>query len=141
MPYLFKRRQTQNVARTIARLARNRKAEWQDAGQRWSGVETALQLQGWTRQRRMQAAGDPVAEEAGGAAGAGHGQREESGAGLFARCGVEQVDRDWYEYAVLATSWEPREVRVLAQAYRDRADAENMFDELSGRCRPSGFGI
>jgi hypothetical protein len=54
---------------------------------------------------------------------------------------VEQVDGDWYEYAVLVTSWEQSEVRVLAQAYRDRADAENMFDELSGRCRPSGFGI
>jgi hypothetical protein len=54
---------------------------------------------------------------------------------------VAQVDGDWYEYAVLVTSWEQSEVRVLAQAYRDRADAENMFDELSGRCRPSGFGI
>jgi hypothetical protein len=28
------------------------------------------------------------------------------------------------------TSWEQSDGHVLAQAYRDRADAENMFDEL-----------
>ena len=44
LPYPFKLRQTQNVARTIARLAKNKKAEWQNAGQGWEGVETELQL-------------------------------------------------------------------------------------------------
>lgn len=53
LPYRFKLRQTQNVARTIARLAKNKKAEWQDAGQGGQGVETELQLQGWTRERSL----------------------------------------------------------------------------------------
>ena len=34
-----------------------------------------------------------------------------------------------YEYAVLVTSTE-HEILTLAQLYRDRADAENDFDEL-----------
>jgi hypothetical protein len=45
--------------------------------------------------------------------------RDEARAGLFAGCGGG--DGDWYEYAVLVTSWEQSEVRVLAQAYWDRA--------------------
>ncbi|MFO0365026.1 MAG: transposase, partial [Acidobacteriota bacterium] len=132
-----KLRQTENVARTIARLARNRKAEWQDAGQGWSGVETELQLRGWTRQRRVIVLRKKLAEQPARATGRGRKQGQACLPGAV----VEQVDGDWYEYAVLVTSWEQSEVRVLAQAYRDRADAENMFDELSGRCRPSGFGI
>ena len=30
---------------------------------------------------------------------------------------------------MVVTSWEPNDVRVLAQGYRDRAEAQNMFDE------------
>ena len=135
LPYLFKLRQTHNVARTIARLARNKKAEWQDAGQGWSGVETELQLQGWTRQRRVIVLRKKLAEQPVRAAGKGNKQGQACLPGAV----VEQVDGDWYEYAVLVTSWEQSEVRVLAQAYRDRADAENMFDELKNQWGWTGY--
>ncbi len=52
---------------------------------------------------------------------------------------VEQVDGDWYAHAVLVTSWKQSEVRVLAQAYRDRADAGNMFDELNNQWGWTGY--
>jgi hypothetical protein len=133
LPYLFKLRQTQNVARTIARLARNKKAEWQDAGQGWFGVETELQLQGWTRQRRVIVLRKKLAEQPVRATGRGKGQA------CLPGTVVEQVDGDWYQYAVLVTSWEQSEVRVLAQAYRDRADAENMFDELKNQWGWTGY--
>jgi hypothetical protein len=37
-----------------------------------------------------------------------------------------------YEYAVLVTST-PYKILALAQLYRDRADAENNFDELKNQ--------
>ena len=43
-----------------------------------------------------------------------------------------------YEYAVLVTSV-PEEITALAQHYRDRADAENGFDELKNQWGWGGF--
>lgn len=43
-----------------------------------------------------------------------------------------------YEYAVLVTS-RPHEVLTIAQLYRDRADAENSFDELKNQWGWGGF--
>jgi hypothetical protein len=43
-----------------------------------------------------------------------------------------------YEYAVLVTSTS-YEILALAQPYRDRADAENTFDELKNQCGWGGF--
>ncbi|HSL02087.1 MAG TPA: transposase [Nitrospiraceae bacterium] len=43
-----------------------------------------------------------------------------------------------YEYAVLVTSTE-HEILTLAQLYRDRADAENNFDELKNQWGWGGF--
>jgi hypothetical protein len=43
-----------------------------------------------------------------------------------------------YEYAVLVTSL-PDEILTIAQHYRDRADAENNFDELKNQWGWSGF--
>ena len=43
-----------------------------------------------------------------------------------------------YEYAVLVTSTD-YEMRALAQLYRDRADAENNFDEWENQWGLSGF--
>jgi hypothetical protein len=49
--------------------------------------------------------------------------------------GLEWQDRqgERYEHAVLVTSWAERDVLAVAQMYRDRADAENMFDELKNQ--------
>ena len=43
-----------------------------------------------------------------------------------------------YEYAVLVTSL-PDEVVSIAQHYRDRADSENVFDELKNQWGWGGF--
>ena len=52
---------------------------------------------------------------------------------------VEMVkDGPLYEYAVLVTSL-PDEILALGQHYRDRADAENDFDELKNQWGWSGF--
>ena len=43
-----------------------------------------------------------------------------------------------YEYAVLVTSL-PDEILTIAQHYRDRADSENVFDELKNQWSWGGF--
>ena len=132
LPYLFQPRQTQNVARTIARLAKNKKAEWQAAGQGWEGSETELPLRGWRRQRRVVVLLRKLAETPVKAAGRGGAQA------CLPGTVVEQANGVCHEYAVLVTSWEQSDSRVLAQAYRDRADAENMFDALNNQWGRTG---
>ena len=44
-----------------------------------------------------------------------------------------------YEYAVLVTTAAVEEVLSVAQLYRDRADAENIFDEMKNQWGWSGF--
>ena len=51
VPYLFKLKQTAHVRKLIARLFG--KDEWVEAGQGWQGLDTALQLSGWNRKRRV----------------------------------------------------------------------------------------
>jgi hypothetical protein len=54
-------------------------------------------------------------------------------------CALQHKGGDWYEHAVLVTSWEEKELLAVAQAYRDRADTENMFDELKNQWGWAGF--
>ena len=51
-----------------------------------------------------------------------------------------EIDADvaMFEYAVIATSLEG-EVLTIAQLYRDRADCENLFDELKNQWGWGGF--
>lgn len=132
-PYLFKLRQTKGVGQLIARLAaRGDKAGWREAGQGWEGVESELQLQGWSRARRVIVLRRKVRERV--------EQPETSGEqprlpGLE----VEHKGGVWYEHAVLVTTWKEKELMAVAQAYRDRADSENMFDELKNQWGWTGF--
>jgi hypothetical protein len=133
VPYLFKLRQTKGVAQLIARLAaRGDKAGWRTAGQGWEGVESHLQLQGWSRSRRVivlrrRLRQRPVPPE------------PDSGQLRLAGWALEHKGGDWYEHAVLVTSWEEKELLAVARAYRDRADTENMFDELKNQWGWTGF--
>ena len=133
LPYLFKLRQTQRVEQLIARLAaRGDKAGWRPAGQGWEGVESRLQLQGWSRARRVIVLRRRLRERP-------QAPAPESGQ-LQLPGGVwEHKGGDWYEHAVLVTSWEEKELLAVAQAYRDRADTENLFDELKNQWGWTGF--
>jgi hypothetical protein len=121
LPYLFKLRMTARVKKSVERLMRE--APWCDAGQGWEGAETTLRLVGWSRSRRAivlrrRVKNDLVVVD--------QGDPHQLRLG-FAEPNAEVIV---YEYAVLITSL-PQEILTLAQWYRDRADAENPFDELS----------
>ena len=129
LPYLFKLRQSKNVKRLIEEAFQ--RDDWVPAGQDWEGVEDELRLSGWTKKRRVIVLRRELRGELALSAEAATGQLQFA----FVET-LEQVRK--YEYAVLVTDL-PDEILTLAQHYRDRADAENPFDELKNQWSWGGF--
>ena len=132
IPYLFKLKQSTNVKRLIAKLFGN--DQWVDAGQGWQGLDTELQLSGWSKRRRVVVLRRPLRE----------GVAEEK---KYKKKAAKQLTLDLpeatyrgglYEYAVLVTTLKD-EVLTIAQHYRDRGDSENNFDELKNQWGWAGF--
>jgi hypothetical protein len=131
-PYLFKLKCSKNVKRHIVRVFRE--SGWTDAGQGWEGKDGALALNGWHRSRRVVVLRRPLNGEV-------VITQENEGQQLL---GFIEADRNagkqitGYEYAVLVTNTD-YEILALGQLYRDRADAENAFDELKNQWGWGGF--
>ena len=125
--YLFKLRQTKNVKGLIKRVFHG--AGWVEAGHGWEGIESRLQLTGWSKSRRVillrrQLKGDLALQKS--------AEQQMS-------LGVEFApDLRRYEYAALVTSLGDG-VSTIAQHYRDRADVENNFDELKNQWSWGGY--
>lgn len=125
-PYLFKLRQTTKVQQQILDLK-----GWADAGDGWQGAECMLKLMGWTRERRC------VFLRRSAKKGSALKTLPASAQGQFIF--IEGVDSDpIYEYVVLVTN-ESLPIVSLAQLYRDRADCENVFDEIKNQWGWAGF--
>jgi hypothetical protein len=127
--YLFRLRMTLNVKRSLARAMHQ--ADWADAGQGWQGKETMLRLQGWSRHRRIILLRRKLARDVAMTDRANPAQLLLG----FAEVGP---DKELWEYAALVTSLD-NEILTLGQLYRDRADAENVFDELKNQWGWGGF--
>jgi hypothetical protein len=131
-PYLFKLRLSKNVKRHIERIFWH--AGWTDAGQGWEGKDGSLRLSGWDVARRVVVLRRPLQGEMLIA-------QQDNGQGLL---GFIEADRKTgkrttgYEYAVLVSNLD-HEILSLGQLYRDRADAENAFDELKNQWAWGGF--
>jgi DDE family transposase len=129
LAYLFRLRMTKNVRRSMERAMRQ--SDWADAGQGWQGKETSLRLVGWSRQRRIillrRKLGRDLAIT----------DRSPSAQPLL---GFTEIgpDLDVWEYAALVTSLDSK-ILTLGQLYRDRADCENVFDELKNQWGWGGF--
>lgn len=130
LAYVFKLKQTPGIKKTMEKLSRATTAQWKSTGQGWEGIEESLQLQGWTRkrrviiQRRRQQENKPN-EEAG---------EQRSLPGL-----VIERDGPLWEYTALVTNWSEKDMLAIAQIYRDRGDCENLFDELKNQWGWRGF--
>jgi len=133
-PYLFKLKLSKNVKRHIGGLFRQ--PDWMDAGQGWEGKDGELALTGWAEKRRVVVLRRPLMGEVVVAS-----EDDDEGQQLLA---FVEADRKagkgitGYEYAVLVTNTD-YEVLSLGQLYRDRADAENAFDELKNQWGWGGF--
>jgi hypothetical protein len=131
-PYLFKLKLSKNVKRHIGNLFRQ--SGWTDAGQGWEGKDGELALSGWQDKRRVVVLRRPLLGEV-------VVEGEDDGQQMLA---FVEADRKTgkgitgYEYAVQVTNTD-YEVLSLGQLYRDRADAENAFDELKNQWGWGGF--
>jgi Transposase DDE domain group 1 len=131
IPYLFKLKSTKNIKHLVARLMGN--SDWESAGQGWEGQESAIQLMGWKKSRKVIVLRKRVGKKDITAL------TEDNCTGQL-QLNFAEVSSDMpvYEYAVLVTSLSG-EVLTIAQHYRDRADSENIFDELKNQWGWGGF--
>jgi len=129
-PYLFKLRRTTKVRKQIQRIQCDADA-WNDAGDGWQGTEVELKLSGWSHARRCiflrRSTHKPTTRKA----------LPTSTATEFSF--VEKLDSGpIFEYVVLVTN-DTLPIIALAQLYRDRADCENVFDEIKNQWGWAGF--
>ena len=128
LPYLFRIRLTANVKRAIERATNG---PWSDAGHGWQGRSIDLRLDGWGRQRRVVLLRRKLEDTIAISEQDANGQRLLSFATIDAR-------KQLWEYGALVTSTNA-EILTLGQAYRDRADSENDFDECKNQWGWAGF--
>ena len=127
--YLFKLKQTSNVKRLIQRAFEQ--GEWVDGGKGWEGTEDELTLTGWSKSRRVVVLRRKVKEEV-------LLSQEQKGLQIELAFIDTAYPVQKYEYAVLITSLK-HDVLTIAQLYRDRADIENVFDEMKNQWSWGGF--
>lgn len=131
LAYLFKLRQSQRVGDLLGKLARQgNKAGWSPAGKGWEGVSQQIQLQGWRAARRVVVLRRKLAANRG---------QEQPAQPLLSGITLEHRGGEVYEHAVLVTNWREADLLAVAQTYRDRAGAENLFDELKNQWGWTGF--
>jgi hypothetical protein len=128
LAYLFRIRMTANVRRAIERAANG---PWADAGRGWQGQSIQLRLDGWSRQRRIVL----LRRKLEGALAIS--EQDANGQQMLSFAVVDTRKQVW-EYGALVTSTDA-EILTLGQAYRDRADSENDFDEFKNQWGWAGF--
>jgi hypothetical protein len=128
--YLFKQRMTAHTRALVHELDLGQ--GWSDVGQGWSGIESTLRLSTWTKTRRVIVLRRRTQQR--------YPRRKD------VRGAKQQVldtvlpliTDDAFEYQVLVTNRDDA-IATIAQLYRDRADAENVFDELKNHWGWGGF--
>jgi hypothetical protein len=128
LPYLFRIRLTANVRRAIERAANG---PWTGTGHGWQGQSIQLPLDGWGRQWRVVL----LRRKLEGALAIS--EQDAKGQQLLSFATVDARKQVW-EYGALVTSTDA-EILTLGQAYRDRADSENDFDECKNQWGWAGF--
>jgi len=121
--YLFKLRQSKNVQQAIRELEDHK--GWVDVGDLWEAQETTISLIGWSRKRRVILMRRLVKMV--------EPKLPKGQTALF-----DMPKEPIYEHAALVTTLDLT-LYEIAQLYRDRADAENTFDELKNQWGWSGF--
>jgi hypothetical protein len=129
--YLFKLRKTSKVKSHILALEKTASV-WTDAGDGWQGAERMVKLFGWSKTRRCIFLRRPKRKQP-----KCKSLAEDAKSPEFDF--VEHLaEGPSYEYAVLITNRDYTIVEA-AQLYRDRADCENVFDEIKNQWGWSGF--
>lgn len=126
--YLFRQRQTRGVKQLITSL--ERQGGWRPTVNGWEGVEGQLRLQGWSQTRRVVVLRRQPSPPPRPCLGDGT-------VGQLALA-ISVAEAPAYEYQVLVTNLSD-EIMSIADLYRQRADAENAYDELKNQWGWGGF--
>jgi hypothetical protein len=142
LPYLFKLRHTKKVKELVLCMMR-KGAAWQDCGDGWQALETTLRLSKWSKERRVilvreAPAAAPVRE----AGKSRRGKDRQSQLPNASGAGWDACATPWSgKIAVLVSSLDEQAFPTvfMPKHYRDRADAENCFDELKNQWGWGGY--
>lgn len=134
--FLFKLKRTVKVKELLKKLE-TPTTDWLDAGDGWTGTETNLKLDGWERQRRVIVLRRQINKNE---------LKNEKAKDIFSSdmiqgefsLAIPSENIPKYEYQILITSLRDSIVAV-SQLYRDRADCENVYDELKNQWGWCGF--
>ena len=130
--YLTKLRRSGGVKAKFKALCAQREA-WEDAGGGWEAAECGVKLTGWTRERRCIFLRRP--------GGGNNAAKPKAAAGEHLQFEfVKDIEesREW-DYVALVTNDVTLTPLTIGQCYRDRADCENIFDEIKNQWGWSGF--
>ncbi len=131
--YLFKVRMTKHTRELVNHLDLTQ--GWADLGDGWQAKESRLRLSTWTRDRRVIVLRRPRRQRYPRRADI---ETDKTGTQqVIAECEAYIVADD-FEYQVLITSLDLT-LFEIAHLYRDRADSENVFDELKNQWGWGGF--
>ena len=128
LPHLFKIKMSKNVQKTIVKLAICQKENWQQAPGGWEVIDTRLKLMGWSRERRTVMMRRPISVNA---------VRQRPEPDWFPRL-PEGDPQKKMEYAAVVCSTD-LPLDAVPTLYAERADCENVLDELKNQWGLSGF--
>lgn len=111
LPFLFKLRQTEGVMKDLVELSRRR--AWRFAGGGWRAASSELQLQGWTKKRRVVVLRRHLPEQ-----NVGMVSETPNGQKGLAGMAVVPKSRRLFEYAVLVTSLPEEDLLTVVQGRR-----------------------
>ena len=128
LPHLFKIKMSGRVRKLVSHLARLQGGLWRAAPGGWDIIESSVRLAGWGRERRIVVLRRPL--------GDGRAKRRKE-PGWLPGLTEGTAGPEW-EYAALACSPDlPAE--ALPALYAERADCENVLDELKNQWGLGGF--
>ena len=134
MDYLFRLKQSSKVKTLIYKS--HGEGGWCELGHGYEAKESMLKLSGWTSARRVVV----VRQRIGNADGTSTLLIENSEPGQQSLPGIVEGPEDLrlFRYGVVVTSLDSDMVSVV-EHYRDRADCENIFDEIKNQWGWGGF--
>ena len=128
LPHLFKIKMSKKIQKLIIKLAACRNVPWQSAPGGWDVIETRLKLMGWSRERRIVVMRRPLSTKA-------VRPRHEPDWFSHPLAGDPQPEM---EYAAVVCSAD-LVLDAVPKLYAERADCENVLDELKNQWGLSGF--